>query len=198
MRVSQQLVAQHKFCATHLILNLPQALAIICHVCLNKVVLRISTSLRLLQSSQISQQLGVQHNICAQHFKSEDQHNICARNSKQETECHQTATLALGIFLLLPCLFLQRQTDQARNRKQKAFARILLQLCGGHGRVAPKTRCTPHSPSLRLVLCAEPAKGLTPCCPQSDVRVCIAILGTLPCSTNVSQHTHLCDNSFLS
>jgi len=122
MRVSQQLVAQHKFCATHLILNLPQALAIICHVCLNKVVFRISTSLGLLQSSQTSQQLGAQHNICAQHFKSEDHHNICAQNLK--TECHQTATLALGIFLLLPCLFLQRQTDQARNRKQKAFARF--------------------------------------------------------------------------
>ena len=117
MRVSQQLVAQHKFCATNLILNLPQALAIICHVCLNKVVFRISTSLGLLQSSQTSQQLGAQHNICAQHFKSEDQHNICAQNLK--TECHQTATLALGILLLLPCLFLRSPTDHDHNRKQK-------------------------------------------------------------------------------
>ena len=110
-----------------------------------------------------------------------DQHNICAQNLKSER--HQTATLTLGILLLLPCLFLRSPTDQDRNRKQKA--------CGGPGRVAPKSRCTPHSPSLRSVLCAEPAKGLTPRCPQSGVCVCIAILGTLSCSTKDFQHTLL-------
>ena len=117
-------------------------------------------------SQLASQQLGAQHNICAQHLNS---------------ECHQTATLTLGILLLLPCLFLRPPTDQDRNRKQKA--------CGGPGRVAPKSRCTPHSPSLRSVLCAEPTKGLTPRCPRSDVRACIAILGTLKCLAKMTTHT---------